>query len=468
MSRQNDGYELEDFFIFDPDDPEMSQKAVKEDTQSEVDNEATNAPTSSESSHKHISRKRAPVQVDDIVIEDSDSFELDWNSIEDNMRDSMLSRRKRHKHRRSRRHSSVHSENGTKLRHTVHVDESKHKKKKKKKRILKVLLIIFLIIALIALALLITFVILRDQGKRALFNYDNINITTIDNAEAIDNGQTIIYNDVTYTFNPYVTSILFMGVDKEQLELEDNIVGTGGQADAIYLLTYNASNGKMRVLSFSRDTMTDINTYTTTGEYAGVENAQLCLAYAYGDGKKKSAENVVSALSRKIYNIPINSYLAMDLEAIGIVNDDIGGVTLTSLFTHGDFVEGQSITILGDNAEVYVRTRDVSVLDSNVGRMARQQQYLNAFTNQLIPSVKRDLTVAVDLYNHASEYVVTNLDTSRITYLASSIASSYNGIEFVSIPGTITASEKDGKAQFTVDEIKLYEILLDTFYTVTE
>lgn len=409
------------------------------------------------------SNKRTPTQVKDIVIEKDNGFDVDWDSIEENVQQSKRHRHRRKTHFRRTGHSTNSATGATKLRHTVSVDEQDDNKKKSP--IIKILIAVLILFLCIVIGVLISFFILRYRGKLALLGNQELNITSIDDAVSKDNGKTVTYKGETYTFNPYVTSVLFMGVDKEELELENNVVGTGGQSDAIYLLTYDTTGGKLKIISFSRDTMVDINTYTTSGKYAGVENAQLCLAYAYGDGKAASAENVVTSLQRIIYNIPINAYFAMDLSAIKVLNDDIGGVNLTSLETFNGFTEGENVTLMGDMAEIYVRARDVSKLDSNITRMARQQQYLTAFSNQLVPAVQKDISLPLDLYNDAKNYVITDLTPSKITYLTSAIVSSYDGFEMVSVPGEITASETDGKAQFIPDKVALYEIILDTFYT---
>lgn len=403
---------------------------------------------------------------EDFVIEKEDGFDIDWNSIE---QDIHKHRRHRHHHHKqlpadSERNSGNDKQVGTKLKHTVNIVETVDHKKKKPLW-LKIILALVIFFLCLVIGVTIAFFIIRYQGQQQLLSRNDINIDTIDGATTDNNGQTISYNGKTYKFNPYVTSILFMGIDKEELKLEDNLVGTGGQADAIYLLTYDTSKGVSKLIAFSRDTMVDINTYYTNGNYAGVENAQLCLSYAYGDGKDLSARNVVTSLQRIIFNVPINSYFAMDLSAIKVINDDIGGVTLNSLFTYGDFQEGKTVTLTGDMAESYVRTRDISILDSNVGRMERQKQYITAFANQFMPAIKKDFTVPISIYNDAKDYVTTNLTGSKITFLASSVASNYSGINIITVPGEIKAGSKDGKAQFIPDQNKLFQIVLDTFYT---
>ncbi|MCR5837269.1 MAG: LCP family protein [Lachnospiraceae bacterium] len=425
-------------------------------------------------------RKHIPKQVADIVVENEDGFDIDWDSIENNVEHANRVRRSKHRHRMS---SSLQSDSigypttgsngddkdnssksGTVLNHSVKIDNDK-KSKKKSKGITakKVLLIILAVILSIIIGLIIAFSILRKTGMKKLFDYNNLNIQTIDDATTDNRGKTIVYNGKTYDFNPYVTSILFIGVDKETLDLVDNTVGTGGQADALYLLAYNATSGNVKVVSISRDTLIDVNTYTVSGDYAGVMNTQLCLSYAYGDGKDLSAKNVLTSVRRMMFNIPINTYLAMDLKAISKMNDSIGGVRLNSMITVDDiFTEGEDVLIKGDMAEKYVRYRDTSVLDSNNNRMQRQQQYLNAFSAKLVEATKNDVTTPLKILNDSSDYLITNFDTSRVTYLASSIIQDYSGLNIINIPGDVV--EKEGKAVFIPDETSLFETLLDIYY----
>ena len=144
--------------------------------------------------------------------------------------------------------------------------------------------------------------------------------------------------------------------------------------------------------------MVDINKYTESGNYAGVEHTQLCLAYAYGDGKELSAENVVTSLQRIIFNIPINSYFAMDLSAIKVLNDDIGGVTLTSLGTFGQFTEGETITLIGDQAK-HMSVQECYHFRFQRWTYGKTKQYITAFANQLVPAVQEDLSIPLDLYS---------------------------------------------------------------------
>ena len=296
-----------------------------------------------------------------------------------------------------------------------------------------------------------------------MLNYDTLKITPPDFADYEDNGKTVYYNGHTYTFNEHVASILFMGIDNRQLK-ENAVAGTAGQADALYLFTYDVKTGKIRVLSLNRDTMVDINRYDAKGNFYDTANSQLCLAYAYGDGKDVSAENQVSAVEHLIYNIPINGYYAIDLSAIKTLNDDIGGVTLTSEYTFAGFTKGQQVKLLGDQAEAFVRTRDTSLLDDNLRRIECQKLYINSFAGQIVPAIKKDLSVINKLYKHSSQNTVTNVNIATMFYLGSSLSANYSGLGMTSFEGEYKVVKGDEFPEYKINKKKAFETVLDIFY----
>ena len=254
-----------------------------------------------------------------------------------------------------------------------------------------------------------------------------------------------------------------MGIDNRKLK--DNAVsGTGGQADALYLFTYDTKRGHIKVLSLNRDIMTDISRYDEGGNYVDTATAQLCLAYAYGDGKQTSAENQVTATERLLYNIPINAYYAIDLDAIKILNDDVGGVTVTPDYTFESFTKGQTVTLKGDMAEAFVRHRDTSLLDDNLRRMDCQKQYLTAFAGSIVPAIRKDFHVSLDLYKDTTTNTVTNISAPILTYLGWSLATNYTGLNIQSTSGKYVDSPKDSSAEYKKKKKKLFETVLDFYY----
>lgn len=349
----------------------------------------------------------------------------------------------------------------------------RRRKRHKKHKVRRALLIVFACLAGFVVLTVSTVFVLQSIGHDKLLDYQDVDMSApvIDNVPVQTNqdGKIVFYNGKTYRFNETVTSILCMGVDKEELVLENNTIGTAGQADADFLVALDTATGKITVINISRDTMVDVNLYSESGQFLQTDQMQLCLSYAYGDGKETSCENTVRSVSRLFYGLPIHSYFAIDLEAISVLNDTVGGVEVTLQENMqspygGTLSAGDTVVLVGDEAERYVRYRDSEQLDSNSSRMERQKTYLQSFLNKALTSTKKDLSVPLKLYEAASPYMVTNLSVDKVTYLALN-SISHGGMEpvFESVPGTVKQGEK--YAEFYPDEKALYEMILQVFYT---
>lgn len=344
--------------------------------------------------------------------------------------------------------------------------ERRRKKKSPGKIVIRVLIIILCVLLAILIALGATWLILYKSGESQLktpsdyaVNIDDDNVSKVE-----EDGSTIDYNGKLYRLNPDVVSLLFIGIDREELGNENNVVGTGGQADALYLVSINTEQKKYKVISISRDTMTDIGVYSADGKYVGTEKKQICLSYAYGDGKTTSCENTVRAVSSLFYNIPIQSYFALERSAIPTLNDTIGGVTVPVYDEDGKDT-GKTTTLFGQDAYDYVHYRDISRLDSNNIRMTRQTAYIKAFIKKLISSAATNLNVALDFFNTATQYSSTNLNTSIVTYYATTVLSGGNNIDidYVKLPGKITKG-KSGNAEYNHDKEALTKLVIETYY----
>lgn len=360
--------------------------------------------------------------------------------------------------------------------HNHFVKEVSASRKKRRKPWYKKLLIVlgWIFAALVTLAVIAVavFFILKQVGISQLRQGDvDMTAPVIESAGvSVDNSKnTITYNGTTYVYNSNMTSILCMGIDKRDgLGLENEAVGTGGQADALYLIALDTATGKTDVIGISRDIYADIGVYSTDGQFVGTENAQLCLAYAYGDGKEKSCENTVDAVERLFYNLPINSYFAIDLFAIDDLNDAVGGVTVT---LQDDYLyhsmglgrAGDTVHLYGEQARAFLQYREVSELNSSVDRMNRQLQYLENFGKTAINMTKKDLTTPVTLFNIVQDYSVTNLNASKISALGYTVATSGAELEFKKVPGEVIHNGE--YAQYIVDEQGMLELILDVYYT---
>lgn len=345
--------------------------------------------------------------------------------------------------------------------HSHHGRHHKHRRKHKMPLILRIFIVLLVIIFAAVAIIGGTYLYMREMGHNSL---------VVEPANP-KYEETIIYNGHTYVYDKNKVAFAFIGVDRESITPdEDTLIGNSGQADTDIVGVIDTNTGKISVITIPRDTMVDIDIYTVGGEFVRTENMQLCLAYAYGDGGTSSCENVTSAISRILGNVPVDKYFALDLGGIAPLNDAIGGVTVTSLydFPNEGVYKGDTVTIRGDFAETYVRQRNMDSIDASLNRTQRQTQYVKAYVEQLRKAVTSDFSVVSQLYNTASEYSQTNISLSEVTYLASVVLS--NGVSDYTqytLEGEMRASDsatEDVFAEYYLDEDSVMDVVVNCFY----
>lgn len=340
------------------------------------------------------------------------------------------------------------------------IDKS-NKKNKTAKIILGIFLSIFLLIVIAAVSLLV----MMQMGKKRLLDYDNAVIETVDEAETEDDGKIIYYKGNKYKLNENITSIACLGVDKDEID-QHGIVGSAGQADTIMVVAFDTATGLAKIIAIPRDTIGEIDVYDKDGDFIRNEQTQICLAYAYGDGGKTSCSNVVSSIQKVMFGIPIKSYAALDLAGISVLNDAVGGVTVTPEESFAKFTAGQTVTLNGSDAVTFVRNRDTSKLDSNINRMSHQMTYVKAFTSVTVKKATKDISIVNDLYNTAMDYSYTDVSLGKAMYLAARFLSTKNkDFATVSVPGKMVEGD-DGYAEYIIDKTKFFEELLSVYYNV--
>lgn len=342
--------------------------------------------------------------------------------------------------------------------------------------------IVLLIVLMLIVLILGGFVLAKEKGRREMLGSgdEQVSMTApeLEEQEIIleDDGEVVIYNGQKYRYNENITSILCMGIDRKEWNEGEDVIGTSGQADMLMLAILDTQSGQARLWNISRDSMADVDIYDTEGNFAGTKNMQLCLAYAYGDGKEGSCQNTLRSVSRLLYGMPIQSYAALDLDSIVPLNDAIGGVEVTiheEDILPEEFVAGTTVLLEGEEARAYVQSRRTELpdeaLDSNNNRMERQKQYMMNFIQKALQQTKQDISTPVKLFQVAMEgdNMVTNLTVSRVSYLASVFANvNFNEESFGTVPGEVRKGEQ--YAEYHVDDQALYEMILDAFYCKEE
>jgi LCP family protein required for cell wall assembly len=339
------------------------------------------------------------------------------------------------------------------------------------RRILRIALIVLAILVGIALVLASVFYAIYWRGRVKLLNRD-LTITPpeslIDNAE--EEGRLITYKGEKYRYNEDVVSLLFLGIDKRDLNT-DAVYGNNGQADSLFLATLNTRTGEVKVIPLSRESMVDVNLYDASGNFIGIKRQQLCLAYAYAASAEEGCENICRSVGRLLYGMPIDGYVAIDLNGVKTLNSAVGGIQVKvsedlEIKNKGEIIRlaaGQTVRLDDNTVLPYVQLRGDD-LDANEQRMKRQKQFLNEFIGVATAEIKANFTLLETYYNAAKPYTACNLDFSEITYLTSTyLVGGRSAIQYLTVQGE---SKLEGEhVAFYPDETSLYEAVLATFYT---
>lgn len=354
------------------------------------------------------------------------------------------------------------------------------KPKKKRSKAGKFVRAILLILLLLILAGAGTYAFMHYRGHKAALQAETTEeIQLVDKAISENGGINVTYKGVNYTLNKDISTVLFLGIDKENYSEEKIEYGAGGQSDTLILIAINHKTGETKMIPISRNSMVMVDQYNSDGTYWKQNLMQIAAAYAYGDGKETSCQNSMKAVSRLLYGMPINQYISIDLSCVKKVNDAIGGVKVTVLEDldgvggYPDLVKGNEVTLMGEEAEHYIRHRKTVIeageehLDNNDARMARQRQYISAFAKKAINMTKKDLGLPLTLFDQFKDDMVTNITPSELVYYASLLINKGFHNSMTSIPGEVKHKEKTEFTEFYPDQEALYQVILDTFYETT-
>ena len=277
----------------------------------------------------------------------------------------------------------------------------------------------------------------------------------------------ISYNGQKYQHNDHLRTYLYMGIDKDGpvSEAEDSV--SGGQSDAMFLIVVDSEKKTISVLSINRNTMTDVDVYDKDGNFVETRKLQICLQHGFGDGMRTSCQRSVDAVSNLLYGEPVSGYIAMNMDAMPMMNDSVGGVTvevlddLTSPSRNVSLHKGETVTLNGDEAYVYLRSRDINEFDSATERLNRQMQYIQAFVKQ---AKSKDAATLVSAYNAITDYIVTNVDVPNLVNKLTTYE--FDDSRMYTIPGETQMGEQ--YEEYHVDEDALYQVMLDIFYKPVE
>ncbi|MBS4750372.1 transcriptional regulator [Granulicatella sp. zg-ZJ] len=257
-------------------------------------------------------------------------------------------------------------------------------------------------------------------------------------------------------------SVLLVGIDQggEYGYSED------ARADTLVLATINPETNTTTLASIPRDA------YAKMKVSATVENGlwdKINHSYAYG-GIKGTIDTVQQYLQ-----VPIDSYIRIDIDGLMDLVDKIGGIDVVSPITFSqegyNFVEGESIHLDGFGANVFARMRMVDP-EGTAGREGRQRTLITALAKKLLSA--NTLFNYKNILDTISSHVQTDLTFDRLLEIQRDYSSALTNMKQESFEafgvdiqngyyGLVTDTERLRVSNILRKELKLNPITQQTF-----
>ena len=276
----------------------------------------------------------------------------------------------------------------------------------------------------------------------------------------------VYYNGSWYEMRSNLETYLVMGLDKVTETISDpESYINNQQSDFLLLMIVDKSTKSYCALHINRDTMAEIQRLGLGGVKLDIFTGQLALAHTYGSGGRDSCRNTVQAVSRYLYDVPIDHYFSITMDAIPVLNDLVGGVTVhvDDDFSNVDptIERGKDVTLRGQQALTFVRSRKDVADQTNLSRMNRQREYINALYRQISAKLKTEEHFGAKLASKLADYTVSDLTTTELSNMADRMKD-YPFTTIYTIKGEAVVGEEF--MEFYTDEADLQDIVIRLFF----
>ena len=192
---------------------------------------------------------------------------------------------------------------------------------------------------------------------------------------------------------------LILGVDERD--------GDNGRSDTIIVLSMNLAQNRIGLISIPRDSM-----------FAIPQHGEDKINHAYTYGGVKLTKQAIETR----FNLKIDNYVIFNFTNFKHMIDILGGVDVNveKNMYYRDPYDGQDGLVIdlqkglqhldGEKAMEYVRYRDE---EGDIGRVGRQQKFLNAFLNKLtspekflkLPAIAREIFSSIETDMSISDWL---------------------------------------------------------------
>lgn len=346
--------------------------------------------------------------------------------------------------------------------------DNRKKSEKGKKNKAKPLIILAIVVVLAIAAVGVTLAATGGEKKKKTVTSTPAGETTESHE---DWGNRLVYKGKNYRRNENLSTILFLGVDKEYEDqdwekyedAESGVMGNAGRADTIILFILDDETQTTRMLSISRNSMTDVDMYDMKGNYKYSVPYQINMQYAFGDSPSKSLFLTKRTVGELLYNIRIDGALALTLDGIRDVVDRLGGIELTMpedySYIDERYTEGTTITLNGAEMEHFIRYRGKE-MGANEERVRRTSWIIQAVFQEL--KAKGAMSFIEQIIDSHPDYITSDCEGELLKKLSKYQIED----EKYTVPGeTVKGGVYD---EYHVDDEALQELIVDLLYVPVE
>jgi LCP family protein required for cell wall assembly len=333
-------------------------------------------------------------------------------------------------------------------------------KKIKKDTILTVVGLIITVCAFAGAIFAVTRMISKPKDDTEMTTYSKQN----------NNASTLYFDGKNYKIRDNMEVILIMGIDDREDIGSSQFAIHNSQADVLYVYAVDHKNKTYQAIQLNRETMTGIQTYNADGTKDTIAEAQICLAHSFGKTEQGRCLNTVDAVSGLLFNMKVDHYISLKMDAISILNEQVGGVTVTvpAGLESADpaFKEGAKVKLQGNQAEAFVRSRMSLENDTNEFRMERQQIFMKAWMEQASAKMDSDSGFALGLVLSLSDYMTSDMSANALSDLANKLKEYKNLGTVKTVGETLLENEAKISAfrEYYVDSDDLERKVIELFY----
>lgn len=221
--------------------------------------------------------------------------------------------------------------------------------------------------------------------------------------------------------------VAIMGVDERR---DDR-----GRADTLMLVRLSADSDAATIINIPRDTRVEL---------PNGEPIKLNSVYA------REGPELVAQMLSELLDLPKPYYVKLNLQSFEKIIDQLGGVTLTvdrNYFYEDPYqdlyidIKAGKQVMDGETALKFVRVRYDGITNDDLGRIKRQQQFLDAVRQKL--SSPAYWVQIPGMVGTLRKYIATNIPEADQLQLAESLFKARSNLEMLTLPGMPDDSNGD-------------------------